>query len=1132
MTVFASLVGFVFPCDGAEFSSDELELFERKIRPILVERCYKCHSADSAKLKSGLYLDSREGVLKGGDSLRSAAAPRQPDQSLLIEAIKYQNPDLQMPPKGRLSEDEINDFFRWIEMGIPWPNETPRKRTVQDEEFNLDQRRKAHWSWQPIVPQLPPRVESEDWPRNPVDHFILEKLLENDLQPAPDVERESLIRRLSFDLIGLPPTPSEVRAFVADPSSQAFATVVDRLLGRPEFGERWARHWLDLVRYAETLGHEFDYAVPNAWRYRDYVIRAFNEDVPYKQFVTEHIAGDLLSTPRRHPTEGFNESVIGTGFYWLGQQTHSPVDVRRNQAEVIGNQIDVLTKAFLGLTVACARCHDHKFDAISTKDYYSLYSIIESSRYTQRAVDSESEISEKLNRLQALHQEVRTQLGIRWKRQIPQLNQYLRAAGEAIRERANRPSPLAETESGKGVRALLDPELLHRWIEALKGVDSSMTDHPMRAWTEFATAGTLDSDKSLGDLWGEFISGDRRTGEIGSLKSSPSGTLFAEFEQDGFENWFVEGKAFGTAPSPAGTLVFSKSSEDSVQFLSRGAAHSAAVSGRLQGILRSRTFTITNRFLHMFVSGRSSRINVFIDNFALIQAPIYGSLRQVLDDGRWKWLSIDLNMWKGHRAYIEFSDIPTPDLAGGGSRKGYAADGYIAVSRIELSDVKKPPQIANGSPSSLLFEEREIESIEELAVLYGDVVSEALDVLMFDGVVASGERRTAQVLLLNWLIEHDLLGGLSQDVHVADDTGPPALIHRYRALEDSLPNPNRVPAMVDGTGLDGNVFIRGNPDTLGEGVHRQFLDAIDGRRSSGFKNGSGRIDLARRITDPGNPFLARVMVNRVWHHLFGRGIVRTPDDFGVLGQRPTHPELLDWLASLFRDEAAWSTKRLIRLLVMSRTYQMASKPSDIRAEAKDPENLWFHRMPIRRLEGETIRDAMLAVSQQLDTSMFGPSVPVYLTEFMEGRGRPGKSGPLNGDGRRSIYLEVRRNFLSPMMRVFDAPVPFTTAGRRTVSNVPAQSLILMNDPFAVDQARLWARGITTAMADSAEERVERLYLAAFARPPSREEVNEALAFLDRQTAVHGVNSNVSDGAEAWADLCHVLFNVKEFVFLN
>jgi hypothetical protein len=311
-----------------------------------------------------------------------------------------------------------------------------------------------------------------------------------------------------------------------------------------------------------------------------------------------------------------------------------------------------------------------------------------------------------------------------------------------------------------------------------------------------------------------------------------------------------------------------------------------------------------------------------------------------------------------------------------------------------------------------------------------------------------------------------------------------SLVEQYRRIEATIPEPARVPTLTDGTGLDENVFVRGNHKTPGDIVPRRFLEALGGSPQTAFRQGSGRLELARAVTDRSDPLFARVMVNRVWLHLFGRGIVATPDDFGVLGQVPSHPELLDWLANWFRTEGNWSTKKLIKLLVTSSTYRMSSKVADALAEEKDPSNLLWHRMPVRRLEGESIRDAILALSGRLDGTMFGPPVPIHLTEFMEGRGRPGKSGPLDGNGRRSIYVEVRRNFLSPMMRAFDTPVPHSTVGRRTVSNVPAQSLILMNDPFVVGEAERWARRVLAKEDQMPEQRIREIYLAIFSRMPS------------------------------------------------
>src|SRR5262249_15159261 len=274
--------------------------------PVLVDNCYKCHSSTSEKLKGGLHLDSREGALKGGDT-RPAIVPGDPEKSLLIEAIRYRNPDLQMPPKKKLSEDLISDFVSWVKLAAPWPEEVAQTNATKTATFNLEQRRQQHWSWRPIQPGLPPAVQNTNWPASPVDQFILASLELAQLRPAPPADKRTLIRRVFFDVVGLPPAPRDVEAFLNDSSPSAFENVVDRLLASPQFGERWARHWLDLVRYADTLGHEFDYPILNAWRYRDYVIRAFNADLPYNQFVIEQIAGDLLQNPRHNPAEGFHE---------------------------------------------------------------------------------------------------------------------------------------------------------------------------------------------------------------------------------------------------------------------------------------------------------------------------------------------------------------------------------------------------------------------------------------------------------------------------------------------------------------------------------------------------------------------------------------------------------------------------------------------------------------------------------------------------------------------------------------------------------------------------------------------------------------------------------------------------------
>jgi hypothetical protein len=385
----------------------------------------------------------------------------------------------------------------------------------------------------------------------------------------------------------------------------------------------------------------------------------------------------------------------------------------------------------------------------------------------------------------------------------------------------------------------------------------------------------------------------------------------------------------------------------------------------------------------------------------------------------------------------------------------------------------------------------------------------------------AGSEETAR--LAGWLARHADLFGATKEV--ANATA--ALLAEEKKVTAGIRAESRLAvAMLDGSGVDEHVFVRGSPKAEGAPAPRRLLEALAGPAPLAPAHGSGRLELARQLTDPAtDPFLARVMVNRVWHHLFGRGLVASVDNFGVLGEAPTHPELLDYLADRFVKDG-WSVKRLVRALALSATYAQASASSP-EAEAVDPSNLLLHRMRLRRLEGEAIRDAMLSVSGRLEEKAYGPSVPIYLTAFLDGRGRPG-SGPLDGAGRRSIYLAVRRNFLSPLLLAFDTPIPFSTVGRRSVSNVPAQALILLNDPFVHQQAELWAKRVLSRPGTPAE-RVEGMYVSAFGRPPTAQERAACLAFLDGQAQRYGVTA---DDARVWADLAHTLFNVKEFIFVD
>jgi hypothetical protein len=386
-------------------------------------------------------------------------------------------------------------------------------------------------------------------------------------------------------------------------------------------------------------------------------------------------------------------------------------------------------------------------------------------------------------------------------------------------------------------------------------------------------------------------------------------------------------------------------------------------------------------------------------------------------------------------------------------------------------------------------------------------------------VVAESHLRDAAELI-NWMLREESLGMIPVEIRPSPNRA--AFAERRRQFENSLREPKRTLAMTAGTPEDERLLIRGNPKKPGEIVPRRFLEVLHGDPDSE----PTRLEIAKRLTDGSNPLVPRVIVNRLWLHQFGRGLVSTPDDFGKMGQPPTYPELLDWLASeLLRGE--WSLKRMQRLMVTSAAFRQSSRLGDARVEMKDPENRLLHRANIQRLEAEAIRDSLLLISGRLDDRLEGGSVMPHLTEFMEGRGRPAHSGPLDGDGRRSIFINVRRNFLTPMFLAFDFPTPFTTMGRRSSSNVPAQALTLMNNPFVVQQAELWVERCSTS-APTPAERIQRLYRTAFSRPATGEELRAAEEFLATQAAEYGA----ADDPRVWTDLAHVLLNVKEFVFVE
>jgi hypothetical protein len=1100
---------------AADPTPEQIEHFEKKVRPVLVQHCYKCHSTQAKRPKGGLLLDSREGLLKGGDN-GPVLAPGQPDKSRLIQAVRYGDPDLQMPPKGKLPEPAIADLVSWVKMGAPWPKEPGGAGTTNRYAFDLAQRKAKHWCWRPIQAQEPPRVRDTRWPRDPVDCFLLAKLEGKGLTPAPPADRPTLLRRVTFDLIGLPPTPEEVAAFVADRSPDAFAKVVDRLLASPHFGERWGRHWLDLVRYAESRGHEFDYPQPGASEYRDYVIRAFNADVPYNQFVIEHLAGDLLAKPRRHPTAGFNESILGTGFWFLGEQLHSPVDLCQDKADRFDNMIDVMSKTFLGLTVACARCHDHKFDAISQKDYYALCGFLESSSYRLVRFETLEQNRQVAAKLGALRQRARSALQRALaeilRPGLGRLSDYLLVARQIVGAGASRQGRLTQIAHARG----LDRARLERWVRHLQ---KAMTDKhdPFHA---FVTADV----GHLAESW--------RKQEAAAEAALNGAEIIADYRKPAVTMWIQDGFAFGPGPVQPGDVRLSgMPTAPAIQLFDYGAAQSDPIWNRLRPapgvvlepgapgamigsgrLLRTPTFPITSGPIFYLVKGKG-RAYAAVDAHVMIAGPLHGSLVQEVAGGPdFRWVQHDLSRYKGSLVHIEF----TP-----------AAGSDFAVALV-VQAAKQPALVTRPNHALLqLIGEENASSGKTRAVGYQHLLREVTERLASDCL--SGSANAADYAsLAAWMLQHLELFAADEFAarkHLAAAAKP--FFAEQAALVAQIKSESRLaPALLDGNGIDEHVFIRGLYKTPGPLAPRRLLEALAGPAPLKVQQGSGRLELARQMTDPAlNPLLPRVLVNRVWQHLFGRGLVASVDNFGVLGEPPTHPELLDWLADRFVKEG-WSIKKLVHELVLSRAYQMSSQPDPLVAQA-DPQNLLLQHARLRRLEGEAIRDALLAVSGRLDRRAFGPPIPVYLTDFQQGRGRPA-SGPLDGAGRRSIYLAVRRNFLSSFLLAFDMPTPFSTVGRRTVSNVPAQALILMNDPFVHQQAEVWAEKVL-AQPGTARQRITGMYLAAFSRPPTEEEMTACLEFLRQQAELTQRSAN---DVATWAALAHVLFNTKEFIFLN
>lgn len=1042
----------------------EKDFFEKRIRPILAARCYECHSGEAKRLEGSLRLDHGSFYEQGGDS-GAAIDTAQLPQSLFLQAIRYEG--YEMPPSGKLPADEIEDLTKWVLAGAPWPDEPVPGSNKEAASFDLESRKASHWAWSAIQRHPLPPLKNEWSPESPIDAWIQYGLVAKGLVPAQRASREVMIRRLHWDLLGIPPTNEELERWSQEPSDDWYEQMLDSLLSNPQFGVRFARHWMDLMRYAQSRGHEFDEDIPGAEHYRDYLVRAWNADVPYSDMVREHIAGDLLSQPRRHPAYGWNESILATGFWFLGEWVHSPVDTRKDETDRFDNMVDVFSKSFLGMTVACARCHDHKFDAISTEDYYAMYGYLRSSHYRLYRFETdehEREVQVALDATRAKSRRQVTELVQQFVRKLEAqcIDELARSLGQSKPV----PFPLPSSDS----RVLFDASTLSTESFRTNGAGFGSRVQP-GGWESIRLERDVATSR---DSKGE----EAKSASIPQVRVS----AFPSVSADPF--WFRQ-----------------KSLLERMNAQNRNAQVDQA-----GGTFLTPAFRLESERLAFLVRG-NFRVFTAVDSHRLIAGPLHGETifesKGAADSG-WRWVvGPNLARYQNKMVHLEFSAMDSSgfelaQVVGGAAPTAQP----IGWSTERIRDSLTRIQDSSAKELSTLSDEEMRQDAW--------VIAELIERLNRgqDGFTSGAWRERWNQTLQAWLeSEQSIASSVRWESRVAM-------------------------AMQDGSGQDDYLLIRGNPDKPAKLVPRRFLEALDGKDQTGTERiGSGRLKLAEQMLAPNNPLVSRVIANRLWHHLIGRGIVATTDDFGVQGRLPTHPELLDDLALSLRD-GDWSLKSLIRSICLSSTYRQqtaAGEPSTI-----DPSNEYLAFANVKKLQGEAVRDGLFLTSGQLDSRLEGGTVRVHLNDFLTGRGRPNQSGPMDGRGRRSLYLEVRRNFLNPMLTAFDMPTPFSSMGRRNVSNVPAQALTMLNDPMVHALAEKWAERMLRLDLSDRERAIEMLRQAR-GREPSDDEVSRSLAFVEElggasdRASVEDAQSPVQR-KEAWKDFAHVLLNSKELLF--
>ena len=1043
------------PADAPPPTPEQAAFFEKRVRPLLVNNCYSCH-ADSLQM-GGLRLDSRAALVKGGAS-GTALVAGEPDKSSLITAVHY-NGKVKMPPSGKLKADEIAALTAWVKMGAPWPQATPATAS----SYTAPAGSTKWWAFQPVRKPKPPVVKDGAWAaRSPIDRFVLAKLEARGLKPAPPADRRTLIRRVYFDLIGLPPTPEEVASFVADKSPDAWEKVVDRLLASPHYGERWARHWLDVARYADSNGLDENKAFAHAFRYRDYVINALNKDKPYDQFVREQLAGDLLP-----PTEDEtlrNERLTATGFLTLGAKVLAEQDKPKLVMDIVDEQIEVTSKAFLGLTVACARCHDHKFDPIPTKDYYGMAGIFKSTK-TMKDLGFVSNWMERPLESKAFAAE---RTAYEAKRQAAEAE--VKAAKEA-----------ANAEVVKVIRRDAAKYLLAGWELSRQPGVYSVADLPARPDETRLLIEAEDYARGNGNK-------DRTAygAGIGVIHTVATPT-FAEYDVTVPEagSYQIELRYAAMEPRPVKLMLNGQVARGDAAGAVTGSWNPDSQRWELQGVF---TLNAGKNVVRLERDGSIPHIDKVL--IAAVKAPEPGApaprtAEEIAREHgglfpgivrRWAERLRGDESDPAFGAWHRLAKATDVDLKAEAARY---ADAFAAAEKGGTTPDREPLRKALYERNGLLT------APEKPDALYPDAAKAAI-------------KKAADTL---------------------------------KELEKSAPQAPVVMAVEDDKPENVRVHLRGSTLTLGDEAPRGFLTVLSYKGQPGVSaKSSGRLELAHWLTSPKHPLTARVAVNRVWQAHFGEGLVRTPDNWGLRGEKPTHPELLDWLAATFVEQG-WSFKRLHRQILLSNTYRM-STAHDPKAFLKDPENRLLWRANRRRLEAEPFRDALLSVSGKLDRTQGGSLLTTPNNDYVT-NDQSGNAARYNAP-RRSIYLPVIRNALFDYFQAFDFGDPTTVNARRSSTTVAPQALYVLNSPFVLEQSRAFALDLLARAASSDAQRVAFAYRKALGRAPTPAEAARATAFLTAYEA--HVGKKEPDGPKrrerTWQGFCQVLFASNEFIYVE